>query len=409
MKTDIDRLMAERDLTALIVFGDETPNPHRAYLTGGFTGQATLFKKINEPVIILTNALEAENARNTGLETHIINDFNLHELWAEYPDDADMRLVKTYERYFEKFGFSDGRVGVYGFTDTGASWETIRLLSQHFPNMAFVGELQGTIFGEMVKTKDADELAIMKDVARRTNDAMQAAWDFIGTHRADDGVVIKEDGSPLTIGDVKRFVRAHLLAMDLVDVNGMIFAQGRDGGFPHSHGTDDEALQTGKAIVFDLYPRDMHSGYFHDMTRTWSIEYATPEVERAYEEVFTAFKAVMKELKAGERTKKYQEIALDVLEECGHPTARTEPGSTVGYIHSLGHGLGMEIHEAPSLTHVADRDEVEIGNVFSVEPGVYYPDKGFGIRIEDTVYIDENGQPHSLTPMHKELVLKLQG
>ena len=98
-----------------------------------------------------------------------------------------------------------------------------------------------------------------------------------------------------------------------------------------------------------------------------------------------------------------------MLEECGHPTSRTEPGSTVGYIHSLGHGLGMEIHESPSLTHVVDRDEVEIGNVFSVEPGVYYPDKGYGIRIEDSVYIDENGQPQSLTPMHKELVLKLQG
>ncbi|MFC1960122.1 M24 family metallopeptidase [Chloroflexota bacterium] len=409
MKTDIDRLMAERDLTALIVFGDETPNPHRAYLTGGFTGQATLFKKINEPVIILTNALEAENARQTGLETHVMNDFNLHELWDEYPDDADMRLVKTYERYFARFGFSSGRVGVYGFTNTGTSWETLRLLSTHFPDLEFVGERQATIFGEMVKTKDAAELAIMQDVARRTNEAMQAAWDFIATHRAVDGVVVKGDGSPLTVGDVKRFVRLHLLALDLEDVNGMIFAQGRDGGFPHSHGTDDQPLETGKAIVFDLYPRDMHSGYYHDMTRTWSIEYATPAVERAYGEVMMAFKAVMGELKAGERTKTYQEIALDVLEECGHPTVRSEPGSTVGYIHSLGHGLGMEIHESPSLTHVMDRDEVEIGNVFSVEPGVYYPDKGFGIRIEDSVYIDENGAPQTLTPMHKELVLKLQG
>ena len=249
----------------------------------------------------------------------------------------------------------------------------------------------------------------MQDVGRRTNQVMQAAWDFIAGHRAEGETVVKADGSPLTIGDVKAFVRLKLLELELEDSEGMIFAQGRDGGFPHSHGTDSEPLQLGKAIVFDLFPRDMHNGYFHDMTRTWSIGYATPEVQKAYDEVHTAFDAVMREIKVGERTKRYQEIALDVLEECGHPTGRSHPGTSIGYMHSLGHGVGIEIHENPRFTHMMDRDVVQVGNVFTVEPGVYYPEKGFGIRIEDTICIAEDGSVVNLTPMHKELVLPLKG
>ena len=82
---------------------------------------------------------------------------------------------------------------------------------------------------------------------------------------------------------------------------------------------------------------------------------------------------------------------LDVLEECGHPTGRSQPGTQVGYTHSLGHGLGIQVHEAPSFSHLRDEDVIQVGNVFTIEPGVYYPDKGFGIRVEDTVYVAEDG------------------
>jgi Xaa-Pro aminopeptidase len=245
-------------------------------------------------------------------------------------------------------------------------------------------------------------------VGRRTNRVMQAAWDYIASHRAEGETVVKEDGSPLTIGEVKTFVRLKLLENGLEDPDGMIFAQGRDAGFPHSHGADAEPLQLGRAIVFDLFPRDMQTGYYHDMTRTWSIGYAAPEVQKAYDEVMTAFNAVLPEIKVGERTKKYQEITLDVLEEFGHPTGRSQPGTSSGYMHTLGHGVGLEIHERPSLTERIDRDAVQIGNVFTLEPGVYYPDQGFGIRIEDTVAIDSAGKVLNLTPMHKELVLPLK-
>ncbi|MGV2434489.1 MAG UNVERIFIED_CONTAM: hypothetical protein LVT10_06065 [Anaerolineae bacterium] len=83
---------------------------------------------------------------------------------------------------------------------------------------------------------------------------LQLTWDWIGTNRQhEDGQVINAEGTPLTIGAVKQFVLQALLERDLEDT-GMIFAQGRDGAFPHSRGNDAETLRTGQAIVFDLFP-----------------------------------------------------------------------------------------------------------------------------------------------------------
>lgn len=408
MRSDIDRLMAERSLDAMIVFGGETSNPHRAYITNGHEANSIVFKRTGEPAVMLTNYMEVENAKESGLEVVTFNELKLHEVWEEFPDDPDMRTLKTYERFFERFGIS-GKVGVYGSGDLGGSWELLKMLDAHFADIEFVGERQDSIFAEAVITKDDDEIEAIKDVARRTNDVMQAARDYIAAQKAVGGIVTKADGSPLTIGDVKAFVRRSLLENQLEDSEGMIFAQGRDSGFPHSHGNDAEALQVGKSIVFDLYPRDMNNGYFHDMTRTWSIGHASPELQKAYDEVYTAFNAVMESLAVGERTKKYQELTLDVFEEFGHPTPRTEPGTSVGYPHSLGHGLGMEIHESPRFSHLVDKDVIQIGNVFTVEPGVYYPDKGYGVRIEDTVVVKADGTIESLTPMTKDLVIELKG
>lgn len=409
MKSDLDRLMAERELDALIVLGGEGDNAHRAYLMNGADTTATVFKRQGHPAQLLTGVMEVEEAKKSGLEVVTHSDLKLHEIWREYSDDFTMMTLKTFERYFAHFGITGGRIGVYGFGDLGANWELLKLLEGHFAGYTFVGERRNTIFDAAVTTKDAAEIKLIKDVGQRTNLVMQAVWDFIAAHRAEGDTVVNADGEPLTIGAVKRFVRVKLLEYDLVDSAGMIFAQGRDGGFPHSRGEDDQALKLGQAIIFDLYPRDMRTGYFHDMTRTWSIGHATPEVQRAYEQVMATFTAVMDSLKVGERTKKYQELTLDMLEEFGHPTSRSEPGTTVGYMHSLGHGLGISIHERPSFTHMRDEDVVQVGNVFTIEPGVYYPDQGFGIRIEDTAYVDEKGVVHSITPMHKELVLELTG
>ena len=77
-------------------------------------------------------------------------------------------------------------------------------------------------------------------------------------------------------------------------------------------------------------------------------------------------------------------------------------------MHSLGHGAGLNIHERPSISHLSKEDIFQKGNFITIEPGLYYPDRGFGVRIEDSFIIDDSGALISVTPFHKELVLPLK-
>ena len=97
----------------------------------------------------------------------------------------------------------------------------------------------------------------------------------------------------------------------------------------------------------------------------------------------------MKALKPGELTRSYQALACQLLEARGHPTIGSNPTTTSGYVHSLAHGVGLHIHEAPSFSDTPGNEtRLEPGMVITVEPGVYYPDKGYGVRIEDCVWLN---------------------
>jgi len=110
----------------------------------------------------------------------------------------------------------------------------------------------------------------------------------------------------------------------------------------------------------------------------------------------------------GQPCHELQDAVLDYFEGKGHPTRRSQPGSSIGYSHSLGHGVGLNIHERPSISHRETKDIFEKGNFITIEPGLYYPDKGIGMRIEDSFIIDDSGVLVSITPFHKELVLPLK-
>ncbi len=407
MKSDLDALMAQRGLDAIIVAGDEHTNPPRNYLTNGaaVTGGYVLKKAGSAPVMVV-NPMEVEEAAKSGLQVYSYNDFDWGALFKSLDGDILKATVVLWKRILDRIGLAGGKVGVYGAGSIHHYLELVRSVETQYPEYHFVGEVGMTLFDEAYVTKDADEIARIRSVAARTSAVWQATWDFIADHRAEGETVVKADGSPLTIGDVKRFVRRELLDRDLED-DAMIFAEGRDGGFPHSRGEADMPLRLGQPIVFDLFPREIGGGYYHDSTRTWSIGYATPEVEAAYRQVMDAFDVAFDNFRANAPARLLQEAVQDYFESKGHPTTRSNPATQVGYVHSLGHGVGLNIHERPSIGHLS-KDTLQPGNVISIEPGLYYPERGFGIRIEDLCWVDANGQLVDLTDFHKELVLPLK-
>jgi Xaa-Pro aminopeptidase len=407
MKSDLDALMAQRGLDAIMVMGDEHANPPRNYLTSGaaVTGGYVIKKRGGDAALIV-NPMEVEEAAKSGLRVYTYNDFDWGALYKEMDGDLQKATIVFWKRMLDRLDIPGGKVGTYGAGSINHYVELVRLVQAQYPEYEFVGEIGMTLFDEAYVTKDANEIDRIRSVAARTSAVLQATWDFIGNHRAEGDTVVKDNGTPLTIGDVKRFVRRELLDRDLED-DAMIFAEGRDGGFPHSRGEADMPLKLGQAIVFDLFPREIGGGYYHDSTRTWSIGYATPEVQEAYQQVMDAFDVAVDNFRANAPARLMQEAVQDYFESKGHPTTRSAPQTQVGYTHSLGHGVGLNIHERPSIGHLS-KDTLKPGNVISIEPGLYYPDRGFGVRVEDLCWIDPTGQLITLTDFHKELVLPLK-
>ena len=410
MKSDLDRLMAERKLDALMTLPTEHENPVRAYLANGAHFSGLVIKKRGEPPVLLAHSMERDEAAKSGLRVYTWDDFGYSALYQQYPDEPDKATVLWYRRVFEALGVR-GRVNICGVGDLNTGYRTLRALSVNMVGqVVFVTETaRDTIFDRAYETKDAAEIAALRDVAARSSAVMRATRDWLAEHRADaDGIVRAADGAPLTVGAVKRWVRVALLEQGLEDPEGMIFAQGRDAGVPHSSGQDDQALRVGESIVFDLFPRAPR-GYFHDATRTWCLGEAPPDVQAAYDDVMSAYRLAAEMCAPDVSTSAVQRAVCEHFEERGHPTVLGTPGTTDGYVHSLAHGLGLNVHEAPYFPTHGERYRLQAGNVFTLEPGLYYPERGFGVRIEDTVTLNAEGKLETLTDVPYDLVIPLRG
>ncbi len=206
-------------------------------------------------------------------------------------------------------------------------------------------------------------------------------------------MLLKADGTPLTIADVKSSISLWLAERGAVEVEGTIFAIGKDAGIPHSVGTPGDELRLGQTIVFDIFPGEAGGGYFYDFTRTWSLGYATPEARQLFDEVDKAYELGVENIDLNVSFKEYQRLVSEEFHRHGHATPmHTEGVLQNGYVHSLGHGVGLNIHERPWSRHTASDDNLlRPGVVITIEPGLYYPDKGMGARIEDTYWVRPDG------------------
>jgi Xaa-Pro aminopeptidase len=168
-----------------------------------------------------------------------------------------------------------------------------------------------------------------------------------------------------------------------------IVAAGAQGALPHAEPRDAE-IPTRTLVVIDAGARV--DGYCSDCTRTFATGQLDEGAVEVYELVLRAQQEALAAARAGAARREVDGVARRIIEEAGH-------GERFG--HGLGHGVGLEIHEDPRLTRVAEGALSE-GNTVTIEPGVYLPGS-FGVRIEDLVAITADG-PEVLTAFPKELV-----
>jgi Xaa-Pro aminopeptidase len=168
-----------------------------------------------------------------------------------------------------------------------------------------------------------------------------------------------------------------------------IVAAGAGGALPHAEPRDAE-IPAETLVVVDAGARV--DGYCSDCTRTFATGPLDDDAAEVYELVRRAQEHALAAARAGAGRRDVDGVARRIIEEAGH-------GERFG--HGLGHGVGLEIHEDPRLTRVAE-GTLQAGNTVTIEPGVYLPGS-FGVRIEDLVAITEDG-PDVLTTFPKELV-----
>jgi Xaa-Pro aminopeptidase len=233
--------------------------------------------------------------------------------------------------------------------------------------------------------------------------------DFLSQHKARNNRLVKSNGEYLTIGLVKRMINLWLAESGAENPEGTIFSIGRDAGVPHSVGGADDTLQLGQTIVFDIFPCQAGGGYFYDFTRTWCLDHASDAINELHQQVKSVYDAIAKDLKANEACYPYQMKTCDLFEEMGHPTIRSHKNTVDGYNHAIGHGLGLRVHEKPWFGDKADEsDRLVPGSVFTVEPGLYYPDKGMGVRIEDTYCVTHKGLVEKMAEYPYDLILPIR-
>jgi len=414
MKSDLDRLMAERNYDALLVTGGTANNPAMYYLANGasITERSVLVKKRGQEPVLFVGSMERDEAARSGLRVELLEKFNLLELVKQCNGDWLQATARQYGQILAEAGLAQGTVAAFGRADMGAAYELLTAIDELHPHYNVVGEYGRGLLLAGRATKDAAEARRIRAVGRKTMRVVGATEEFLTSHRAKDGCLVKKDGSRLTIGDVKRHIRQALTAENIVDSEaGTIFAIGRDAGVPHSRGRDQDPLALGKTIVYDIFPAEPGGGYFFDFTRTWCLGYAPDEVEKSYADVLGTLKAVTKALKPGELARTYQTLACQLLEARGHLTIGSNPGTTSGYVHAIAHGVGLDIHEAPGFSDSdANHARLAPGVVITLEPGVYYPERGYGIRLEECLWLNPTSLKfETLATYDRKLVLPVKG
>lgn len=341
--------LAENNLDAILI----TSPINRRYISG-FTGSAGAVIISEKNAVFITDFRYTEQAEAQAEGFNII----------EHKEGIVAEIQK------QLMGSNIKRLGFEKDHTTYGQYETYK---QSFE--AEVVPVTGLVEGIRI-IKTSEELEVMKKAAKIADDAFLHIQSFIKP-----GVKEIEVSNELEF-----FMRKQGAVSSSFDT---IVASGYRSAMPHGVASEKE-IQSGELVTLDYGA--LYNGYCSDITRTVAVGEVSDELRKIYNVVLEANLRGVKEIKPGMTGREADAITRDYITEMGY-------GEHFG--HSTGHGLGMEVHESPGLSHRSDQ-RLHPGMVVTVEPGIYVAGLG-GCRIEDDIVITENGNER-LTWVTKEFI-----
>ena len=348
-----------------------------------------------EELVIVANSLEESRARKESRATTIVNmnEYGAQELSGKGLSGAEF-WATLMKRFLDTRGIR--RVAVPPYFPLA---EADRLREMGI-ELVIAKDLR-----ERRRTKRPDEIDAIEAAQRATEVAWREGVDAIRRAKTRPDRTLELDGAVFTAERLRAIVESALLERGYAS-DGTICAPGPQAADPHQIGTGP--LHAGEPIVMDIFPQHKQTRYWADMTRTVSKGEPPAEIRKIYEVVKRAQDAGIAALRPGVTGREVHELVEDIIWKAGYDTQRPgqkkDPSDPTprGFIHSTGHGVGLEIHEAPNIAR-SGTTPLLAGDVVTIEPGVYDPSIG-GVRLEDMLVITESGA-RNLTQAPRELVV----
>ncbi len=406
MRADLDRLLQQRGLAGIVVLALDRYSPAFYYATGQKIHHGFYVRAADGRAHLVHDPMERDQAALVDCES------------SSYAQRGYLQKVKSADSQARALGELvcevaaelglTGRIAFAGDVPLGFGWLMLDHVRRLAPALA-VDEAQPDVLSVASMTKTEDELAKIRHCSRGAVEAMKRVRDELAALVPRGDTFLTAAGETATLGHLRRLLHRTFAEFGLAEDGESIVAQGRDAGVPHNRGNDADQIRAGAPILVDIFPAEAGGGYHTDMTRTFCLGPAPAPLKQVYGECREAFDAAMARTRGGEPCRDLQELVCDMFERQGHATVRSNQGLEEGYVHGLGHGVGLAVHEGPRLGGPPTNTAVlEPGHVVSVEPGLYYPSRGLGVRIEDLVAVRADGSIENLTPAPYELEIPIR-